>query len=464
MKKLLGFLLLCALLAFAACGGNDNGDDAEVATPPPQEDVTPDDTATQPADDPEPDEDEFVWIYDRREPRDMGGITMYVNAWWLPFDWDADQWREPSEPGTKSLYELWREAEERWNVNIEFTVAGWGENVELLTTSVLAGQPYADMVRLENWQAIPNLAAQGFLTAFEDIPHAITLDDIDPGVRLFGSFAGRHYGYIPYMGVGDGLFFNTDIIEREGLPCPFELFEQGQWNWESMIDMMRRASRVGPDGSVETYGMASWFSGLFLPMMLTNGGNMVDEINQQFVGDSPNTIEALEVMQQMMSENLLATYEAADVFLDGNALFIPMGPWFASRIREDMGTNFGFIPFPTGPRGSGHHSIGWGPNMYFIPRGANPEMLTIFHEVNREFRAQTIHDPDEWVLNYVNVERAIPAVLLMRQFFRTDRMNGFGIQNLMDWEGLEAGVHQPAPFIEGIRDQAQALIDNVFLP
>jgi len=469
-KKVILPILLVLLLILAACNRAEDDTPADVDEPEATEEPAPPPEETVDPEDPEENGEDYVdslyYDFPHRTPVDQGGGTLRINAWWLPHDFYAD--REPDDPGFKSINTIYREAEQRWNVNLEFTVAGWGENVELLATSVLAGEPFADMVRLENWQAMPYAVTRGLLTPLEEIPYNYFDIEtmLDPGIRGFASFAGLHYGYVFGYQQGDGLFFNIEILERLGLPNPFELHEAGQWTWDTFRDMAARATVLAPDGSVEQYGVATNVLTFANYLWLTNGGNMVDEITQTFTGDSPNVVEALEFMQAMVLEDGSVSFtNEQDIYLAGNALFIPIGPWFRTQILEQMGPDFGWIPFPSGPRGDGRvHSVGWGANMYFVPRGANFAALTIYAESRAEAHMYWTQDPDAWAEGFSRCELSHSIIAQMRHSTLFDRFRGFGIYELMPWEDLGTGAAQPASTLEAIRVAAQEGIDEVFAP
>ena len=470
-KKLLLILSLVVGVMFMITACNRD-DDTPAAPPAPAATPTPAPAAdgTPPADDgpvvgeelePAP----LYYHFENRTPTDMGGRPLRINAWWQVFNFEADQWAAPDDPGFRSLYTIYREAEERWNTTLEFTVAGWGENVELLATSVLAGEPFADMVRLENWQAIPYAISRGLLTPLEHLyPYFCVATEMPPGISGFSQFAGYHWGFIYGYQSGDGLFFNGDMIEREGLPCPFDLYTQGQWNWDNFRDLAIRATRTAADGTIEQYGIATHPQTLGFFLTLSNGGNIVDDNAGRFVGNSPQTIQAMDFMQQLiLQDGVVSLFNDAETFLAGNALFMMSGPWFIGQSRENLGANVGFIPFPTGPSGSGHHSISTGPNMFFIPRGANPQALTIYSESRREARLYTHPDPDSWAEAYSRCLVSFEIVANMRHSTLTDRYRGFGgLGDMIQWNEIATGELIPATHMEAIAEAAQAIIDEVF--
>ena len=466
-KKVLLAMLVVALMFLAACGGGDDETPA-VVDPPADEEVAETPAPAEVEDDVDEDEDEdeevsLYYEFINRPATDMGGTPLRINAWWQVFNFEAE--RDPDEPGFRSLYTIYREAEQRYNTTLEFTVAGWGENVELLATSVLAGEPFADMVRLENWQAIPYAISRGLLTPLEHLyPYFCVDTDMPPGIRGFSSFAGYHWGFIYGYQSGDGVFFNGDMIEREGLPCPFELFDQGQWTWEAFQDLAQRATRVAADGTTEQYGIATHPQTLGFFLTLSNGGRIVDDVNGRFVGNSPQTIQAMEFMQELiLQDGVVSLFDDADTFLAGNALFMMSGPWFIGTAREELGANVGFIPFPVGPSGSGHHSISTGPNMFFIPRGANPQALTVYTESRREARLYTHPDPDAWAEAYSRCLLSFEIVASMRHSTLTDRYRGFaGLGDLIQWNEIATGELSPATHMEAISEAAQAIVDEVF--
>src|SRR5690625_2755713 len=65
-------------------------------------------------------------------------------------------------------YSRWKEVEEKYNVTIEFTEIPYDEKIDHLTTTVLAGEPFADLVRMDPSQAA-SLAQEELILPLDDV-------------------------------------------------------------------------------------------------------------------------------------------------------------------------------------------------------------------------------------------------------------------------------------------------------
>src|SRR5699024_11379317 len=65
-------------------------------------------------------------------------------------------------------YARWKEVEEKYNVTIEFTEIPYDEKIDHLTTTVLAGEPFADLVRMDPTQAA-SLAQEELILPLDDV-------------------------------------------------------------------------------------------------------------------------------------------------------------------------------------------------------------------------------------------------------------------------------------------------------
>ena len=67
------------------------------------------------------------------------------------------------------------------------------------------------------------------------------------------SLAGNHYVAPLRYEASAMMCYNHEIIENEGLDDPYELYLQGEWNWDNWAEIMREYCENG-DGE-EIYGV-----------------------------------------------------------------------------------------------------------------------------------------------------------------------------------------------------------------
>ncbi|MDR0272092.1 MAG: extracellular solute-binding protein [Clostridiales bacterium] len=299
------------------------------------------------------------------EVRDFGGRTLTIGAWWQnPIS--AIAWH-PHDRTTSSNYELeqmvWenaRRVEEVFNVRFDVQVVQYEDFVSELAASVAVGEPFADVVYLDDWMQL--MARYNYIQPWDsaDLPSSDLL-----GERIYTQVAMRdteHIWAINQNGIDAqayGLGVNLDIIYANKLPNPVYLYEAGEWTWDAMLEIMRGATLdIDGDGILDQFGIAGQPGQIIQHLIGANDGIMVDsDFNYGFF--HPNTVAALEFSQIIFNEFLWAS-EYGGIMDNGNwdrnfycaydeghsALFVAIIWAFENRPPD---FNYAFVPFPTGP-------------------------------------------------------------------------------------------------------------------
>jgi multiple sugar transport system substrate-binding protein len=356
MKKfLLVTMLLVFAIMFAACNGKNNTNDDSTSTPTPA--PTSDGGITT-------DSGEKGNIHPYK---DFGGKVLSIGAWWdTPIG--AIMWGDEPDRGISTNYPIarlmWdnaRRIEAKYNVKFESRVVGNTEFLSTLVASVMEGNPFADLIILDGPMIMD---AMGNVIQPWDGASGLANSDLF-GERRYVSpctFDAGGIWTINQNGVDAqafGLGVNLNIINNYGLSNPIELFERGEWTWDAMLDLMRRAtlSTTG-DGVIDQFGIAGQPGDIIQHLIGANDGSMVDADNN-YGFNHPHTIRALEFAQQIFNERLWAA-ETGGVMdtgnwernfysglRDGNAALFPATIWAFDNAPPSF--EFGFVPFPTGP-------------------------------------------------------------------------------------------------------------------
>ena len=389
------FVLALILAVSAACNGGGDDPAPTAPTPAPAPTVAPDDPPPPPpAEDPtEAPADEApasAAVGGIHQPRDLGGAVLTSAMWWeggLAYAMSGPMDEEP-DPATSTNYfrdrMIWdnaRRVEQEFNMSFgNYVSPGSMEIIPSLTASVMAGEAMADLVIMEGWFLMS--AVQGDLI--------LPLDQIDlPGSDLLGP---RNYTRPSAEGFGHMWSFNTasldanavamgvnlDIINAIGAPNPQDLYNQGLWTWEAMLDIMRTATTdTTGDGLIDQWGIAGQPGEILRNFIGSNDGSLATD-DFEYAFDHPNTMEALEFMNAILSEGLWYSDPAQEVatwdwgrnffaFELGNAAFFPSATW-AIDDRSPLAFEFAIVPVPTGPSNtSGATWLGGWRQGYTIP-------------------------------------------------------------------------------------------------
>lgn len=362
MKKafLVFALLLAFTLVFVACGGN--GDDPAPAEPG---QVTEPGTGEEPAPTgPAPGMGNIHPI------QDFGGRTLRVAAWWADPQESLFQWsNEPPDPFEAANYHLARlqwensqRVQEQFNVRFQAVEIPFDDYFEMIATSVLAGDPIADLIVVEGWMQLVGMQGN-LIRPFQSVPNSDLF-----GAQNFAAQSTVHEGEVWTMypsgpfGSGWGIGVNLDIIEAEGLPNPVDLYYAGEWNWDNMLHIMREATRsTDGTGIINQFGFAGnpggGNTGFITHFIAANDGVQVnDDLNYGF--DHPNTVRALELVHTIFTEGLWASDNgnwsddwSRNFFSgmrEGNAALFLLTTW-APADAGGIDFEFRWVPIPQGP-------------------------------------------------------------------------------------------------------------------
>src|SRR5690625_3005860 len=222
------------------------------------------------------------------ETYDLGGRTIRLN-----FHVDLTP-EEGTETGDL-LVERWKEVEEKYNVTIEWTEIPYEEKIEHLTTTVLAGEPFADLVRMDPTQA-SGLAQEGLIIPLDDI---IDLSQSKMSEELKEAGRVNPDGKVYMMDTlrsfasGGGMFYNKTMFQQAGLEDPYELVQRGEWTWEKMLE----AALTLTTG--DQFGLAADPNRLAEYLILSNDARILNTETGEIVMDSPEAMEALEFMADL---------------------------------------------------------------------------------------------------------------------------------------------------------------------
>ncbi|MCL2048019.1 MAG: ABC transporter substrate-binding protein [Defluviitaleaceae bacterium] len=362
-KRVLALLLALLFLSMTAC--NDKPPeppaptgDSSVGTPTNGETPTPPDSTTP------VDRSQMGNIH---PIKDFGGRTLRIGAWWdTPIS--ALAWGDEPDRATSNNYALarlmWdnaRRVEEQFNVKFEAVAVPYGNLMDTLNASVLERNPFADVVILDGDWIMDAIGTVIQPWDNANLPNSDLFGDrvyISPCTSMDGGTWTINQNGADAEAFGLGV--NLNIINMEGLPNPIELYENGEWTWEAMLDIMRRATRdtTGGGGVFNQFGIAGQPGEIVQHLIGTNDGMLVDaDMNYGYA--HPNTIRALEFAKLIFEERLWHAEAGGHMdtgnydrnfysgLREGVAALFPTITWAIQNVPPAF--ELGFVPFPIGP-------------------------------------------------------------------------------------------------------------------
>ncbi len=308
--------------------------------------------------------------------RDMGGYEFRIAAWW---DGTPDGKSEASARALK----LQQDAEKNYNCKITYQYIPQANIIEKLTASVMAKDPFADIVWLEANSVVPQLAKAGYIMPTDDL-----FDFSDPKWPAYGvqasEMGGKHYGFVADIASTYGIWYNKTFFAKYGLPDLYELQQKDEWNWDAFADIARRATTdPNNDGVNDTFGFGEVGWEPIVDRFIASNGSMVvkptADGSYRFNVDDPAAKEAISFVVDLFQRGYKSDSAA---FVSGKcAMFAGDGFWGSQTFQLEMDDDLGFVWFPKGPRATEYVCTSINTNVMTIPTNSKrPEDTALIFE------------------------------------------------------------------------------------
>lgn len=183
------------------------------------------------------------------------------------------------------------------DIEVEILRAGsYAQTFERFQVNYAAGTaPNIIMLEQARTQALASDGAVLALTSFIEGEYGIDLDDLYPGLLDFVTFDDEVYA-LPYNVSTLVNYINMDLVEEAGLPSA------PPKTWDEYAEYAIRIARDPEgDGSNSVLGMDLYSMGWqFENWLGQNGARVLSEDGRQFTLNSPEAIEAMEYLQDLI--------------------------------------------------------------------------------------------------------------------------------------------------------------------
>ena len=183
----------------------------------------------------------------------------------------------------------------------------------------------------------------------EDDP-GFHLDDVHARLVELCRYQGRLYSLPRYTSIY-AIFYNKDLFDAEGLPCP----GAGSWTWEDYLEAVKTLTKDRDgDGKPDQWGCIIDFWGARLyPWMWSNDADLMDKDREKCTIDSPEAIEALQFLADLRLKHKVSPptsaterNEALDSFARGNVGMYMSGPWDIQTLDRAENLKWDLAPVP----------------------------------------------------------------------------------------------------------------------
>ncbi len=470
-KIFAGLMALSMMAGLTACGNNDGSSDATS-----EETTTTTTTAkTVAVNTEELKEDEAAALEDTMSQLQDVELENKTIKWLAHYDLN------PSSNGASKSVGL-EMFEKKYGGEIQYYPTTWENRFNDLSTYVLGGEGI-DFFPGDDTANFPKGIVSGMFQPVDDyidMNSAIWQNTKDAMELL--NFGGKHYEFITTVTAEAVVIYNKATIEANGLDDPWDLYEAGEWNWDTFKQMLldfvdEDSDQWGLDGF---WAEKALFLSAGVPSVQSVDGNLVCNINDATVEKAMNYQYDLYTNGLVFPREQFAWSEQPSFMGEGRQLFYICGAWTVQAAPETWSTSIDPEDLGLAPVPSPADSDPWqGATLggYALCKGAqNPEGVALFAECqiigSNDESAVAISDRKAmddygWSQELIDKNKAINEIA--RQYPIVDLATGCStdIASLTtdggDAIGLRAALHGVdwATNREAIADTVIMLVDEV---
>lgn len=275
--------------------------------------------------------------------------------------------------------------EETYGGTIDYQQIPWAGRIEKLQTLISSGDS-PDLVDKED-MTFPYMMSKNvyrdmteYFEKYMDEPHWT-----EGYKELIERFAwnGKHY-YYPWTvnALPNCLIYNADVFETLGIEDPKNLYDRGEWDWNSFKATMTEFMNKNSEAEGGVYGILS--SEIFIttgvPLISIDDGKVTNNLNNANIDRAADFL--MELRKEGFTKNLGIE---SDPLATSKMAFLGVGGWkLADFCKNNSDQTFGFVPYPRDPLADKYY-YNTTTFSYMVPSGSpNPEGSAAFINIIRK--------------------------------------------------------------------------------
>ncbi|MGN1089316.1 MAG: ABC transporter substrate-binding protein [Huintestinicola sp.] len=275
--------------------------------------------------------------------------------------------------------------ESKYGGEIKWYPTTWNSRYTDLSTYILGGEGI-DFFPIDT-EALPRGVINGMFQPVDDYIdiNSELWQDTAKTMEIF-NFSGKHYELCTGVSPFAVCYYNKQTISEFGFDDPWDLYEQGKWNWNSFKDMLMKFV----DTEAGYYGLDGWYYELALsqsggmPAVTSENGILKLNLFDERLEQTMSFAEDLYKNGLTLDLGLFDWSEQPQFMGEGKELFYLAGGWhtmsdptiWATKVPPE---NMGIVPVPCNP--DSEPAYGINAEGYLICKGAaNPDGVARFAE------------------------------------------------------------------------------------
>lgn len=382
-KTLAGISALTLTLSMTACGGDSSSNGGSDSSADETTTVTTTTAATVELNTATLAEEDAATLEEvaDKELKDVE-LENKTIKWLAHYDINPSTAKGDSEAVNISLFKS------KYGGEIQWYPTTWNTRYSDLSTYVLGGEGI-DFFPCDT-AALPKGVVGGM---FQPVDDYIDLNsplwqDVSEAMEIY-NFNGKHYELVNSVTAENIVIYNKQTISEQGLDDPWELYQAGEWNWDSFEKMLEQfvdpdADQVGLDGY---WNEKALLLSAGVPSVEAVDGHLVTNLNDPTIEKAMNWMYGLYNKGLVMDMSLYDWSEQPQFMGEGKELFYIIGAWAVQSNPDTWNTkipveNLGLAPVPS-PEGSDPYQAATLDGWVICKGAANPEGVALFSECTR---------------------------------------------------------------------------------
>ncbi len=279
--------------------------------------------------------------------------------------------------------------ETKYGGKIEWIPTDWNSRYDALSTNVLGGVG-VDIFPGDDVFNFPKGIISGM---FQPIDNYVDINDtiwqnVKAGMNAY-SFGGKHFNLVTSVTAEEIVIYNKATIEANGLDDPWELYKEGNWNWDTFKSMLQEFV----DEDNDQYGIDGFWSENALLLSAgvpsvgtTDDGHLISNLKDATLEKAMNYQYDLFNAGLVFNREQFNWSEQPAMMGEGRQLFYIIGPYALDGKPETWThkidpENVGVVPVPS-PAGSDPYQAAKINGFALCKGAANPEGAVLFAECN----------------------------------------------------------------------------------
>lgn len=196
----------------------------------------------------------------------------------------------------------------------------------------------------------PTIVADGYAQDLTDLIDIDELDGVVPEASIETAVIDDTLWTVPMRTSTQLLYYNIDLLEQANIEPP-SMDPNERVTWEELKDMAAQAQEAGATWGYIDDQVSRYYQFQPLPESLGGGSGLTGDEGTQVDVTNEGWVDATEFWASLYEEELaprgLEPNDTKPVFINGEAAFMPGGPWWIPDFSDTEDLNYGVAAYPS---------------------------------------------------------------------------------------------------------------------